>query len=242
MLSGGDGRLSKPSEPCAPWALEIDLLSPVPFNRLGADPGIRRGGALGLMPPEILDFFVLGGCRRLLSIDGLAGTADGDSGDVELMASGLVGRDDKRATPRGGCGKEPILMVLRTVFPATVVGAAAGIGCSFLLLPSVGMLDVECACVVGFGTEPGVGIPLDSAVILLVGIPDCGEADGSRFVSGVVAEVIELLDPFRVFGTGRDGRGPLGGLGEGREGRVVMAILSFALFGAILVRYTTSAG
>jgi hypothetical protein len=34
-LCGGDGRLSRPSEPRAPGPLDIDLLSPLPFSRLG---------------------------------------------------------------------------------------------------------------------------------------------------------------------------------------------------------------
>jgi hypothetical protein len=34
-LCGGDGKLSRPSEPRAPGPLDIDLLSPLPFNKLG---------------------------------------------------------------------------------------------------------------------------------------------------------------------------------------------------------------
>jgi hypothetical protein len=37
-LWGGDGRLSSPSDPRAPGPLDIDLLSPLPFSRLGAAP------------------------------------------------------------------------------------------------------------------------------------------------------------------------------------------------------------
>jgi hypothetical protein len=37
-LCGGDGRLSSPSEPRAPGPLDIDLLSPLPFSKLGAAP------------------------------------------------------------------------------------------------------------------------------------------------------------------------------------------------------------
>ena len=34
-LCGGDGKLRSPSDPRAPGPLDIDLLSPLPFNRLG---------------------------------------------------------------------------------------------------------------------------------------------------------------------------------------------------------------
>jgi hypothetical protein len=34
-LWGGDGKLSRPSDPRAPGPLDIDLLSPLPFNKLG---------------------------------------------------------------------------------------------------------------------------------------------------------------------------------------------------------------
>jgi hypothetical protein len=39
-LCGGDGRLSSPSDPRAPGPLEIDLLSPLPFNKLGVVPAV----------------------------------------------------------------------------------------------------------------------------------------------------------------------------------------------------------
>ena len=35
LLWGGDGRLSRPSEPRAPGPLEMDLQSPLPLRRLG---------------------------------------------------------------------------------------------------------------------------------------------------------------------------------------------------------------
>ena len=37
-LWGGDGRLNNPSDPRAPGPLDIDLLSPLPFSKLGAAP------------------------------------------------------------------------------------------------------------------------------------------------------------------------------------------------------------
>lgn len=37
-LCGGEGRLNSPSDPRAPGPLDIDLLSPLPFSKLGVAP------------------------------------------------------------------------------------------------------------------------------------------------------------------------------------------------------------
>ena len=113
-------------------------------------------------------------------------------------------------------------MVFRTFFPETGGVVVVGVESAFLLLPSVGILDVDCACV-GLGTEPGVGMPFDGVAILPLGIPDCGDAED------VGVELIELVDPFRVFGMGRDGKGPLGGFKDGRGGWVIVAIFLLAV-------------
>jgi hypothetical protein len=112
------------------------LPSPVPLSRLGADPGMRRGGAEGVTPPDRRGFFVFGVCSRLLSGVMLGGMAGGCSDEVELNANGLAGRLERRVTPRGGWGKAPMLIVFRRVL--VVPGVA-----SFLMLPMVGIAELE---------------------------------------------------------------------------------------------------
>lgn len=89
------------------------------------------------------------------------------------------------------------------------------------------MLDVEYACGWCFGAEEGAGMPLEDDTDLLVGIPDCTDAEDSRFVSDAGGEVAERLFLSRLLGTGRDGRGPVGGLSDGRGGRMAVAIVLF---------------
>ena len=67
-------------------------------------------------------------------------------------------------------------------------------------------------------------MPLEDDTLLLVGIPDCADAEDNRFVSDIGGEVAERLVASRVLGIGREGRGPVGGLSDGRGGRMVVAI------------------
>jgi len=124
-LTGGEGRLRKPSEPRAPSALEMKLFSPDPFSRLGV-PGIAaaapvdtRGrrpypelrGVFGrLFPPSVL-LCLADSRRELVGLCCAPLRSDVDS-EVE---SGLGGRLETRGAPFGGSGKAPILETLRNV-------------------------------------------------------------------------------------------------------------------------------
>lgn len=111
-LCGGEGRLRCP--------LSIATESALPLSRLGGERG--DFGSKPRPPPT----FEARGFLRLLSRGGselfgrLLGPAISPPG-VELVESGLEGLDLVMCL--GGCGKEPMLTVLRKDFPAGNVTA-----------------------------------------------------------------------------------------------------------------------
>ena len=114
--------------------LETDLVSPLPFKRLGDVNGDFKGNPR----PETLGLFFL----RLLSRDG-TGFEPAESRwsneapvGVELVDRGLGGWLAVRPIPFGGCGNAPMLIVFRKVFPGGRVE-----GGSFA--SRVGALEVE---------------------------------------------------------------------------------------------------
>jgi hypothetical protein len=71
-----------------------------------------------------------------------------------------------------------------------------------------------------------VGRPLCRVAARFVGIPDGPAMCDALLESDVAAELMELADPLRVFGTGNEGNGPLGGLSEGLGGRICVVDMS----------------
>lgn len=140
---------------------------------------------------------------RLLFLDGTVALETDDSRrsitsapGVELVDKGLPGFD--RPVPLGGCGKAPMLTVLRSDLP----GGRDPTG-----MPSA----------VRVGTE---------GELPCRGPGRWGSADDetARFARDGKFELEEdrVATPIfecRVFATGSEGRGPVGGAMEGREGR-----------------------
>jgi hypothetical protein len=193
-LWGGDGRLNKPSEPRAPGPLDIDLLSPLPFNRLG----------VALLTKLVLGLLAVLGLFRSLGV----GPRGLSSADSLLLAEvlpgaippdkGLGGRLAVRMPPRGGCGKALMLIVFLIVFPALFTpGVVRDLG-RVELPPGVvggGSCDVEGARSPLFGR---LGVEAPDLKSDTVGIPP-------------------VL--FRVFVVGNAGKAEVGGPHEGLEGR-----------------------
>lgn len=114
LLCGGLGRLRRPADPRAPGPLDIDLDSPLPFKRLGvlAEAEVYDSDAPGANDGFgfLLRFFPSNGPGGMFPESRLV-PAPGAP-----FESGLGGKLDVRMPPRGGCGKELMLIVLRTVF------------------------------------------------------------------------------------------------------------------------------
>lgn len=182
-----------------------DSALPLPLRKLGGDSGDFGSRPL---PPPIFDAL---GFFRLLFLDGIeALEPDDDRWSTEsplieaLEASGLLG-----VLPMclGGCGNAPILTTLRKDFPgnggppdacsAAIVGTEGDVTC--LVPGEYGEFEYETA------RFEGLGRPLERPL------------EGIRRPAGPTFEG-------RCFGTGSDGRGPVGGATE-RRGRVLPAIL-----------------
>ena len=99
-LWGGEATLMRPSEFRTLLLLRMDLLSPPPFNMLGAPPA---------------DWLILG----------IAVTFRDFRAGVAPPASGLGGRLDMRESPFGGWGKEFMLTTLRMDLPLGVLGVGS---------------------------------------------------------------------------------------------------------------------
>lgn len=116
-------------------------------------------------------------------------------GGVELVESGLVGFE--RPMCLGGWGKEPILTVFRSVFPA-------GKGPAEMSFAGKVGTDGEVTCL---GLGLCVTTEVDTARFAAAGL--------GRRLPREAGPILELRD----LGTGREGRGPVGGAIEGRDGR-----------------------
>lgn len=183
-LWGGDGRLR--------WLVSTATESalPLPFRKLGGDNGDFGNRPL---PPPIFD--ARAGFLRLLLLDGIEALEPVDSRwstesplrETALEASGLLG---VRVPCLGGCGNAPILTTLRSdfpcgwlpvAFPAVIVGTEGEVMC-FAAPGRKGEFEYETARFDGLGRPP----------------------EGVRSPAG-------LAFAERCFGTGKDGRGPVGG-------------------------------
>lgn len=134
-----------------------------------------------------------------------------ESPGVELADNGLGGWLTCRCPCFGGCGKAPMLTVLRSDFPGgrgpTDGGSALG---------STGKVDDEFVFPLGDGRW-GNAEEEETARI-----PEGDESIEFETAGGGRAGDVALLWPFgatRVLGTGSDGRGPVGGAIEGLDGR-----------------------
>jgi hypothetical protein len=183
-LCGGDGRLS--------WLVSTatDSALPLPFKKLGGDSGDLGSRPL---PPPIFD--ARGAFLRLLLLDGIEALDPVDSrwstesplSETALEARGLLG---VREPCFGGCGNAPILTTFRSDFPCGWLVVA----CSAARVGTEG--EVMCFAEAGRRGEfeyemarfDGLGRPLD-----------CDRRPG------------EVGFAERCFGTGKDGRGPVGG-------------------------------
>jgi hypothetical protein len=201
------------------------LLSPVPLSKLGVafSPELVRD-ALGRRPyPELRDFGFFNPLSTLLCFDEsllllvVVCIGGGSLGDVVDAESGLGGRLVTRTELLGGRGKEPMLVVLRTVFGMPVL-PIVGTGTSeeYGLL-SVGIEGVEFVFV-----GRGVGTPVEVNERL-------GIEDFFGVVEGICDECREpplarlSFEARRFLPTGRAGRGPVGG-GRGVRGRVEVTV------------------
>lgn len=184
--------------------------SALALSKLGGDSGDR--GSRPRAPPmlDVLGFLRLlfrDGTEALETDDSLRSTTSPPG--TELADSGLLGFD--RMVCRGGCGKAPMLTVFRSVFPCgtlpTGTPSAVTVG-----------IDGEVRCL---GEEWGSAE--DDTV--RTGAPGRSELEGLR---GEATPMLEC----RVFGTGREGSGPVGGAIEGRDGRgsVVLDMLTDGAF------------
>jgi len=154
------------------------------------------------------------GFFRLPALEGVLGADDSlwfieSLYGVELADSGLGGWLE--VLPVGGCGKAPMLTVLRRPFPAGRGPAGEG------LALSVGTVDDEYVWWFGEGR---CGSAEEDTARLAMPAPGSSEAREA----GVTLET-------RDFATGSEGSGPVGGAMEGREGRgsewlVMMLVLS----------------
>jgi hypothetical protein len=188
-LCGGDGRLR--------WLVSTatDSALPLPFRKLGGDSGDFGSKPL---PPPIFD--ALGGFFRLLLLEGIEALEPADSRwstesplrETALEASGLLGVLE---TCLGGCGNAPMLTTLRSDFPCGGPAAA----CSAVVVATEG--EVHCFVAPGRAGE----FEYDMARFEGLGRP----LEGIRRPAGLVC--VE-----RCFGTGSDGRGPVGGAMERR--------------------------
>lgn len=184
----------------------------------GMDPRARRPY------PELRLLTFLSPVSALLCFEasrlglGVARAAAVGSFDDVDAERGLGGRLVTRAAPFGGSGKDPILVVLRTVLgmPVPIGGDGEGAGgCSFAL--SVGTAGVELA----LRGWRGVGRP--ERVTDREGM-DVFLAEGGGMFEAVEvrrdsAELEAMLSPdnLRVLATGKAGSGPVGG-GRGVRG------------------------
>ena len=240
-LWGGDGRLSKLSEPVAPSALEIRLLSPVPFSRLGDAPRLDAApaDARERRPyPELLalSFFV-----PLSELLYLAESRLLEDGRCAPLMSDVVVDADKGLGGRlftleifGGAGNVPMLVVLRKVLPEVAIADDGGEGDFELEKPVV--LSVGTAGVDADFVGLGVGSP-DVVTDRLSGLLSATAVEAEPACASVVSETSGSGFLVRVIG--KAGRGPEGGAygGGAREGRcgmveviVAVAVRDIAVF------------
>lgn len=151
--------------------LVIDFPSPLPLRKLG----VLELNVLYIDSFAVFDGFLV---DRDLSVLGLGGTP--------LLV---------RVSPLGGCGKELMLTLLRSVLPTPLM-AGASFGCG--------------SAAVGAG--PG------GAILIVEGVrsPDLG-VPGTDLAATACEERFPVL--FRVLLIGNAGRAMLGGPTEGRDGR-----------------------
>jgi len=90
-LWGGEGKLNKPSDPRAPGPLHIDLLSPLPFSRLGVELLVKFRVLALLGVFGVLNFFV-----ALAGVSGLSEDSIPALEGVTPPDRGLGGRLDVR--------------------------------------------------------------------------------------------------------------------------------------------------
>ena len=142
---------------------------------------------------------------------------------------GLGGRLLTRVLPLGGGGKLPMLLVLRTVLPGVGIAedgdaAELWVEAEVLSVLSVGTAGVDCVLAV-----LGVGRPVVVTARARGLIPDIEPDEGGRVSETSGASTKD----FRVFATGRAGRGPDGGgeIGGGAlvDGRCGMAEVMVAV-------------
>lgn len=119
---------------------------------------------------------------------------------MELVESGLPGFD--LPVCFGGWGKAPMLTVLRSVFPGIVVPTGVP---SAVKVGTEGELPCRGPGRWGRAEEETVRFPAAGL--------GRSEVEGDRW--DVATPMLEC----RVFATGSEGRGPVGGAMEGREGR-----------------------
>jgi hypothetical protein len=137
---------------------------------------------------------------------------------VELADNGLGGWLPDLVACLGGCGKAPMLTVLRSDFP----GGSGPAG--ELSAVRVGRLEVELACDLVFGR---CGITEDDTARLAVDAEGSSDADEVR-EAGLTFETRDLA-------TGSEGRGPVGGAMEGRDGRGSVVVAMLAVVVVVLV-------
>lgn len=172
--------------------------SALPLRRLGGDSGDR--GSRPRAPPmlEVLGFFrllFLEGTEALETEDNRRSTISAPG--IELVESGLLGFDLPMCL--GGCGNAPMLTVFRSDFPC---GKA----------PT--------------GTPSAVSVGTEGELLCLGTRYDSADDDTARLATGALGrsepEGLRCTTPmfeWRVFATGSEGRGPVGGAIDGREGR-----------------------
>lgn len=183
-LCGGEGRLKSPSLPLAPGPLDIAFDSPLPLRKLGEAPTPYVKDAPA--PSDPLTFF-----RKVFPSNGPGTMGPESLLDGVIVAppdNGLGGKLDVRI-PRGGCGKEFMLIVLRTVFPAALTpGVALGF-CRLFGTGTLGswfwLLEGARSPLLGKGVEyPDVStidvIPPILFLVLLVGISGSADVGGAR--------------------------------------------------------------
>jgi hypothetical protein len=128
---------------------------------------------------------------------------------VGVIDTGEASLDD--GLDDGGCGKAPMLIVFRSFFAGVAVG-----------IWLVGRLDVETCCF--FAARPGDRVG-SAEETLREAVNGAGWRETPELLRESEGVAGELVDDIRVLGTGRDGRGVVGGPNEGREGRGSVVVM-----------------
>ena len=191
----GEGMLSWPSEKRWPRELDkIDLLSPVPFSRLG----LCELNVLPLVLELVLDGrFERGPVERGVKLEASEGRFL--LGIAGLSDDAVVGREPGLINADGGWGKAAMLITLRIVFSAASLVFA--LEDTERRLARVGTAGVE-AEICGVGSAVGRG-EIEGPRIL----------EGTEELDGVLDSVpdgtgrlfLGLLEVFGIAGNGEDG-------------------------------------